>query len=43
MWRAGLQLQEASPPPAQHFAAHDGAVTELAYHSSGRCSLLGLP
>ena len=43
VWRAGLQLHEASPPPAQHFAAHDGAVTELAYHSSGRCSPLALP
>ena len=36
VWRAGAGLQGSSPVPAQHFAAHDGAVTELAYHSSGR-------
>ena len=39
VWRTAEVVSSASPAPAMHFAAHDGAVTELAYHSSGRCAV----
>ena len=34
---AQVEAEGGSQAPTLHFAAHDGAVTELAFHRSGRC------